>query len=169
MGKKFTKQSTMIVVIASILAISVIGVSAYLRFVTLEKSNNFTTGDVKVELVGNNPTLDKDTSTIKVKPAVKNMGSTDVYVRMIPVVSDESILDDESISVNNNWVWNGDGYYYYTKVLKPNETTEVLFKDIALKGTSSTDLSIDFYCEGVCTENYKDYMTAFEVYDGIVK
>lgn len=169
MGKKFTKRSIMIAVIASILVVSVIGVSAYLRFVTLEKSNDFTTGDVKVELVGNNSTLDKDTNTIKVEPAVKNVGSTDIYVRMIPVVSDESILGDDSISVDENWIWNGDGYYYYTKVLKPNETTETLFKDITLKGTSSTDLSIDFYCEGVCVENYSDYMTAFEVYDGIVK
>lgn len=169
MVNKHIKRGTLLSVIAGTIAVSVIGVSAFLIYNTVEKHNNFTVGDAKVELVGDNAVYDKENGIIKVEPGVKNVGSSKVFVRLYSNLLDTSTLSTDAVTIDTNWVREKDGYYYYKKILSPNETTEKLFKDMKAEGISDTNVNLDFYCEAVCSESYdnNDYLKAFSEYNKI--
>ena len=131
---------------------------------------------------------------------VKNTGNVSCYVRVYVDLSDSEILDKTEFStdktnfysanpenvnsfannltaIGNNWVYiSGDsneklnGYYYYTQVLKPGESTKPLFNWVKTTYTDASEIrqyEILSYSETVQTkdgkgEDFSDYKFAWE-------
>lgn len=96
-------------------------------------------------------------SKIEKNPHIKNNGS-DCYVRARITSSNESIIKDATIlGINPNWIRTNEGYYYYTKPLKNNETIE-MFDGIKLgnidKEYQTTNFNIDIKVDAVQSKNF---------------
>lgn len=92
---------------------------------------------------------------------VKNEGSVPCYVRVFAEVSDPEARDAIDIDYNtSDWIKKGDGYYYYSRVLKTGEESEPLFKTlIAVNDVSG--LKIICYSETVQAEGFNNAQEAF--------
>ena len=93
-------------------------------------------------------------------PTVKNTGKNPCFVR-ISVTGWDSLknakLSDQDITyrtdyvdekLGENWVKHTDGYFYYTKVLAVDETTDALFDQIVIptdvtNGDAATEYKLD--------------------------
>lgn len=132
--------------------------------------NDFGIGDFKTALIEEFD--DKEATVIgeerTKKVSVKNTGETAGFVRVLVIpeiiakkdwagnqlllpaaISKEVLLLDGSgnqIADNENWIYGGDGYYYYLKALKPGQTTPPLFEKVELSSVNNNDLG-DYYQE----------------------
>ena len=131
------KRKIFICIFSLLLLISLIG-SISATFTPLSVKNEFENGIVDIEL-GEKQLNDDATGSQTVLPFseinkntyITNKGS-ECYVRAKLTSSNEEIVKDATIlGMDNNWIYTGDGYYYYTKILKSNETVDI-FKSIKL-------------------------------------
>ncbi|OLS02179.1 TasA family protein [Tissierella creatinophila] len=102
-------------------------------------SNNFKAGTLKIELTDIFVAADAQNvnpgDQFNKEVSIKNTGTKRAMVR---IKKDFKFDGNQNIGVVNyalgeNWILNNDGYYYYTKVLQPNESTTMLFKDKKIK------------------------------------
>ena len=146
------KKILSICLVAVIAAMAIAGAS--LAYFTAEDSaeNVFTVGNVAIDLT--EPNWD-ETGKVEAEdvypgeplakdPTVTNTGKNPCFVR-ISVTGWDSLknakLSDQDITyrtdyvdekLGENWVKHTDGYFYYTKVLQPGETTDAQIDQIVI-------------------------------------
>ena len=152
--------SICLVAVISVMAIA----GASLAYFTAEDTatNVFTVGNVAIELT--EPKWDatgkeeaKDVypgEPLAKDPTVTNTGKNPCFVRVSVSNLDQFVAkykdamityrtDYADGKLGENWVLHTDGYFYYTKVLATNETTDALFDQIviptALKNSEETN------------------------------
>lgn len=105
---------------------------AMLRQGTTQLTNTFELGNVTTEI--EEEFKQTDIATVFEKtPRVKNTGINDCYIRVRVEASPEDALDITGWDFAN-WKYNqADGFYYYQKVVGPEEYTTVLFNQVAVK------------------------------------
>lgn len=155
------------------------------------KNNDFALGDLRTELVEvfENRVETKIGEKIEKKVLVKNTGETDQFIRVMVIpevikkgkdaepdvllpatVGKEVLLLDKTGTLinDNNWVNGRDGYFYYLKGLKVNETSDVLFNQVQLTNVedqyANAKLSLYLRVESIGTTKwaYRDAWWAGE-------
>ena len=153
MEKKRSFKRTAIIVASfiAVLGVSVFGTYAFLTSRTNEVRNTFVVGSVETEITEEH--FNFETATVIDKdPQVKNVGKNDCYIRARINITPAG----ENITVNElgaNWVDGGDGYYYYTEKVAPDELTSPIFTKVTIPAGWVN------YSNGqaVATENFKDF------------
>ena len=140
---KNNHRKSMIIAIALVMIIVCVGATiAYLSHTTSEVKNTFTPASVTSEI-----TEEFDDGQ-KSSAVVKNTGTTAAYIRAAIVANSVNdagnVVGPADVSeclCGDDWVKNGD-YYYYTKPVKPEDITSNLLKEnISLEGTKVTILA----------------------------
>lgn len=116
---------------------------AYLKTET-SATNSFVVGENSIKVEENYETvMTLGPGIVNKDPKVTNTGNIPCYVRMRVDFSDGNakkfctlqITDDKK----GDWVYcSADGYYYYTKVLEPNDSTEPLFTSVCISETATS-------------------------------
>lgn len=96
---------------------------------------------------------------------VKNTGASEAWVR-VKVVKDIQLQNKEDefdpdlvmLKLNTKDWTEKDGYYYYTKPLKPNETTKPILESVTFQPTMGNEyqnakISVDISAQAVQTAN----------------
>jgi len=174
--RKFILVSLVLAVIAGA---GIWGTSAY--FVSEEKVHNIiTSGGISIDLLEETSAKDENGDPVPFSdienampgetyskiPKVKNTDSGDAWVR-IKIEKSVRLADGLTAEVpegallldlnTENWL-EKDGYYYYSKILKPTETTEPLFTTLTLKKELENEFmdakfSLDLTAEAVQVAN----------------
>lgn len=136
---------------------------------TKEKENTFSFGNNEIGIteVFDKPSHYVANTSYKKQVSIKNTGTIPCYVRVFAEASNSEI----PVSINYNttdWKKNGD-WWYYGRVLEPNETTSALISSVKV-GNISDDEKENFqvivYSESVQSDSYSDAVSAFEGVDG---
>ena len=125
LNKMRTHKKT--VVIAFLLLCLSFGVTfALLKNQSNSLTNTFVPGSVETEIV---------------EPAIKNTGKSDALVRAKVTLSPSELVEKLKIELaySKDWTLADDGYYYYSKILHPNETTTPLFTKVTGNGIVEGD------------------------------
>ena len=146
------------------------GTLAYMTHKDKTVTNNFTFGNVDVEIVEdfNKPkTLNVGDNIYKKTVTVKNTGTVNNYSRINVRFSDANVEEISYFSSDNGTTWWGaadyknhlpenwayqstgplTGYYYYTKALAPGETSTPLFTNVKttfINKTADTNTTINY-------------------------
>lgn len=143
------RKVTAITLCVAMLAIAIVGGTLAYFTDTANKENNFTVGDVDIDLT--EPKWDeegsKDADTVYAgEPLAKdptvtvNEQSNPCFVRVsvsnLDQFGNKGMItyrtDYVTDKLGDNWVLHTDGYYYYNKVLNAGETTDALFDQIVM-------------------------------------
>ena len=123
-----------------------------------EATNTLTIGNVKIDLTEPNweATGEEEAEemypgeAVAKDPTVANIGANPAFVRVKVIWPEDVVLsyrtDYQDNQLGKNWVYNDtDGYFYYSKVLDINETTDALFDQIVLStDTTNGDTAVDY-------------------------
>ena len=162
------KQKSKIIIAAAVVtalaAGAVVTVFAYLQS-TVEQPNKFKIGEDKVRVteVFTEPTTMSMTNDFEKRVEVQNNGTSDQFVRVYLDFSDSRVRDKSKLvytkngvtqeadwsgflqNLPDNWAYMPDtdavlgGYFYYTKIVKPNETTPPLIERVKTDFTDQSD------------------------------
>lgn len=168
-----------------LLAIAAVGTLAYFTDKTETKENTFTVGNVSIELTEPNwessgkvdaPEVYAGEALAK-DPTVTNDGANPCFVR-VKVTGLDCLGTDKMIQyrnasyelgkLNENWVDGGDGYFYYTKVLDKDTSTNPVFSSIVMptgltNGDAKTAYSVDVFAEAVQAQGAQPSWSAVQV------
>lgn len=157
---------TLIAVLSVLVAAAAVGVTyAYLQN-TQQQPNTFKVKEDKVSVTETftEPTTMQIQNEFEKKVAVQNTGTSDQFVRVYLDFSDSRIRDksklvssegeygwDEFLThLPDNWAYVSEsddqtlgGYFYYTKILKPNEKTPNLIEKVKTDFTEDRTENID--------------------------
>lgn len=129
---------------------------------TKEKDNKVTIGnnDIKIIETFNEPDDYIINKTYTKTVQFQNIGNVDCYVRAIVVPSNSDMVSSMNFDTSN-WSKNGD-YYYYSKALKPNESTSQLLKSVTIANVEDPlAFEVYVYVESVQSETYESAYEAF--------
>ena len=165
--KKYINKKSIIIASVMLLLLATVGTTlAYIFTETKPVENTFNPSKVSCAVVENNgtPVTGSVTNTgdIKENVQIKNTGDTDAYIRVKVVVNwmdeagtkvwatkpVEGADGDYTITYNlgNGWFNGGDGFYYYSKAVSPEELTTILINEAKqLKSAPQTPDGIQ-YC-----------------------
>ncbi len=168
--KIFNKQKIKYFVIIAITMTTFLTIAAYLTDNDFA-NNSFQNAIEKVEIVEEFDPPKKLVPGISFtkKPSVKNTGTIPCYVRVFAEVDDSRIESSLNIDFNSaDWTEKQvDGYYYYKKVLNPNETTTPLFTRVKVSDDVDekelTDFNIIVFTDTVQSEGYENMEKAFKL------
>ena len=165
--KKTKKPVALLASLVMLLAVAVVGTAAFLTTNTQGVVNTFTPSSIPVEI---HETFNGGT---KSNVRIENEGNANAYIRAAVVVNwvdDEGNVlgqmpvenTDYSITYDllNGWVKGSDGYYYWTKVVSPQDQDNTTYKEFTgvlvseakvLKGApvSGYDLAIDIMAQSI--------------------
>ena len=136
--KKIMKKIVPVVACLTV-AFASFGVTYAYLIANDSKVNEFRVGENDIEIVEEftAPPELKPGANITKKPSVHNTGNLPCFVRMRVDFSDSEAEKFCEVDYNktNSWFYNeGDGYYYYTKILQPGGHTEPeLFTNVHIK------------------------------------
>lgn len=141
--------------------VAILAMGSTLAYFTADDSatNEFTAGNVQIDLTepkweeqgkGDAPEVYPGEALAK-DPTVKNTGKNPCFVRIsvtgwdcLPDPAGDITYRTDYVNgkLGDNWEYNeADGYYYYTKVLAANETTDALFDQIVIPLDLENDLT----------------------------
>jgi len=145
-SKNFKRTAIIVACFVAVLGISIGGTYALLTSQTKGLKNDFTVGSVETEIDEPGMELKDDTTVIK-KPAVRNVGKNSCYIRARIDISpvNEGITIG---SIGENWVQDGE-YYYYTEEVAPGASTSEIFTEVKLPG--------GWISNGKATSEFKDF------------
>ena len=162
--KKYINKKLIIIASVMLLLLATVGTTlAYIFTETKPVENTFNPSKVSCAVVENNGTpvtgSVTNTGNIKENVQIKNTGDTDAYIRVAVVVNwasaDGSCVwaqkpadNDYEITYNLNGDWfdGGDGFYYYSKTISPEELTTILINEAKqLKSAPQTPDGIQYY------------------------
>ena len=142
----------------AMLAIAIVGGSLAYFFDSDAKTNTFTVGNVSIVL--NEPNWDQTGAAeafdvypgeaLAKDPPVTNDGKNPCFVRISVTNLDQFAAEFNGAQIiyrtdyvdnalGTNWVKGNDGYFYYSKVLNPGETTDALFDQIVIPKELTND------------------------------
>ena len=163
MKKYINKKSIIIASVMLLLLVAVGTTIAYIFTETEPVENTFNPSKVSCAVVENGyePVSGEiqNISDIKSNVQIKNTGDTDAYIRVEVVVNwasaDGSCVwaqkpadNDYEITYNLNGDWfdGGDGFYYYSKTISPEELTTILINEAKqLKSAPHPPDGIQYY------------------------
>ena len=162
--KKYINKKLIIIASVMLLLLATVGTTlAYIFTETKPVENTFNPSKVSCAVVekGYEPVSGEiqNISDIKSNVQIKNTGDTDAYIRVAVVVNwasaDGSCVwaqkpadNDYEITYNLNGDWfdGGDGFYYYSKTISPEELTTILINEAKqLKSAPQTPDGIQYY------------------------
>ena len=165
MKNHITKKSIAIISLALLILITVGTTLALVFTKTGDVENTFKPSRVACAVVeGTNDPVEHsnvDTGNVKEAVKIKNTGDTDAFIRVAVVVNWMSAdgkkvwaqkpIKDTDYTINYNlsedgWFDGGDGFYYYSKAVSPtapNNLTEVLISNAALKSSATVPVGTD--------------------------
>ena len=162
--KKYINKKSIIIASVMLLLLATVGTTlAYFFTETNPVENTFEPSKVSCAVVENGGTpvtgSVTDTGNVKENVQIKNTGDTDAYIRVAVVVNwasaDGSCVwaqqpadDDYPLTYNlsNGWFNGGDGFYYYSKTISPEELTTILINEAKqLKSAPQTPDGIQYY------------------------
>lgn len=162
--KKYINKKSIIIASVMLLLLATVGTTlAYVFTETKPVENTFNPSKVSCAVVENNGTpvtgSVTNTGNIKENVQIKNTGDTDAYIRVAVVVNwasaDGSCVwaqkpadNDYEITYNLNGDWfdGGDGFYYYSKTISPEELTTILINEAKqLESAPQTPDGIQYY------------------------
>ena len=121
------------VIIAITLSVST--VFAYLTD-TDKKENHFIAGETEIEIRESfaPPATPDPGDTVTKNVRITNTGNLDCFVRARLLFAD-SVFEQitEPFEIGDKWVEGDNGYYYYTLMLHPGETTEALIENVRIR------------------------------------
>lgn len=166
MKKYINKKSIIIASVMLLLLVTVGTTLAYIFTETTPVENKFKPSKVSCAVVENGGTpvtgSVTDTGNVKENVQIKNTGDTDAYIRVAVVVNWAS-ADGSSVwstkpeegdnldykieyNLNGDWFDGGDGFYYYSKTISPEELTTILINEAKqLKSAPQTPDGIQYY------------------------
>lgn len=164
-----TAQKTSLAVIVLICGCCLLlltgGICAYLISVA-DQTNQWTVGEnvTQIEEVFEPPETIKAGQSYEKKVKVRNIKGVPCYIRVFAEFSDPQQADAMQLEFNSeDWTTKqGDGYYYYKKVLSVGEATEPLFEGFHAE-KDSANLELIVYSESVQaagTENAEEAFAA---------
>ncbi|WP_138421372.1 hypothetical protein [Vagococcus zengguangii] len=129
--------------------------------------NQFRIGNLQTEIIEEFPPVETITpeTPYKKEVTVKNTGDVPIFIRvlahpyltykeqLIPTVTDDGSKLLEVDYNLSDWIDGQDGYFYYKKVIEPEEITPFLFSKVifhsfeqieTLAGVNFADLKLDF-------------------------
>ncbi len=146
------KKIVSIALAAALAATAIVGSSLAYFTDTEEKTNTFTVGNVDITLTepGWDATGKEEAEemypgeAVAKDPTVTNVGANPAFVRVKVQWPDGVAMDVRTDYVvgklGDNWKYNAeDGYYYYEKVLNPEEKTDALFDQVVLSTETTND------------------------------
>lgn len=151
-----SKKKIFLIVVACLLVVSAsFGITYAYLIANDSVQNEFTVGENKIDVEEEYDPPEKlePGTVITKKPSAKNTGNLSCFVRMRADFSDSAAKElCEELKIDTvNWEYDSsDGYYYYKKLLNPNDSTTNLFTEVVIKtekadGTALTDEDmIDF-------------------------
>ncbi len=146
----------------AMLAIAIVGGSLAYFSDSAEKTNTFTVGNVSIVL--NEPNWDTTGAkeafdvypgeALAKDPTVTNDGKNPCFVRISVTNLDQFAADFNGAQIiyrtdyvdnalGTNWVKGNDGYFYYSKVLNPGDTTDALFDQIVIPKELTNDTATE--------------------------
>lgn len=180
MKKKFFALA----LVACLAVTAVAGASlAYFTDKTETADNVFTVGNVKIQLT--EPNWDADGSqdapevypgeALAKDPTVTNIGANPCFVRVkvegLDCLGDAGDIvyrtDYVTNKLGDDWALGNDGYFYYTKVLAVDETTDALFDQIVIptgltNGDAETEFHVTVSAEAVQAQGAKASWSAVQ-------
>ncbi|MBR3838093.1 MAG: hypothetical protein IKJ75_00010 [Clostridia bacterium] len=165
MKKFISKNSIIITSVILLLAVAVVATLAYVFTETDPVENTFKPSKVSCAVVENNGTLVTDsvtnTGNVKENVQIQNTGDTDAYIRVAVTVNwmnadgtrvwaqkpiqntDYTITYNLSEDGEDGWFDGGDGFYYFSKAVSPNNLTEILISNAALMSGVTAPVGTD--------------------------
>lgn len=113
-----------------------------------EATSVITSGDIRCKIIEKMGEAEFPEEGVYVMPgriiskrvSVKNVGSNPFWLRVKLVNAiDDATLSADILELDLNrteWLDGGDGYYYYYRVLQPEEETEKLFTQVKIAGSA---------------------------------
>ena len=166
----------------SLVAILAVGATIAYFTDTDEATNTFTVGNVSIDLI--EPNWDESGSkdapevypgeALAKDPTVTNDGANPCFVcisvKGLDCLGDAGMItyrtDYVTGELGDDWVLHTDGYYYYTKVLAKDETTDALFDQIViptgLTNGDGTEFNINVTAEAVQAQGAKASWSAVQ-------
>ena len=152
------KKILSVALAAALAAVAIVGSSLAYFTDRKEATNTLTIGNVKIDLTEPNweATGEEEAKemypgeAVAKDPTVANIGANPAFVRVKVTWPEDVVLsyrtDYQDNRLGENWVYNDtDGYFYYSKVLDTNETTDALFDQIVLStGTTNGDTTMNY-------------------------
>lgn len=130
-----SKPSLLLITLVVLLGVLVGSTVAYLVANTGSIANSFVPAKITTDIT------EDFNGSVKNNVQVKNTGEVDAFIRATVVVTWQNdagevyptapvVGTDYTVSYpGNGWVKHTDGYYYYTSVVKPDESTGILLTD----------------------------------------
>ena len=161
MKRYINKKSIIITSVILLLLVAVGTTLAYVFTETGTVNNTFKTSRVSCAVVEkgkeqiSGSTVNTNASKDNVQ--IKNTGDTDAYIRVAVVVNwanadgtrvwAQKPVEDTDYKITYNlsdgWFYGGDGFYYYSTPVSPNELTGVLIQNAALKSGVTAPIGTD--------------------------
>lgn len=176
------KMVTICLVVALVLTAVAGGTLAYFTD-TADAINTFTVGNVDITLTepnwegtGSNDAPEVYPGEPLAKdPTVTNAGANPCFVRIkvegLDCLGNAGMItyrtDYVTDKLGDNWVKGTDGYFYYSKVLEADATTDALFDQIVIptgltNGDAETEFDVDVTAEAVQAQGAKASWSAVQ-------
>lgn len=130
-----------------------------------QQINSFTTGWNEVEIEEEFPDPEMiPGEAVKKEVAFTNTGAVPMYVRASLLFSSKEAQDNVTLLMGSNlWEKGEDGYYYYQKIVGPQEKTDLLLKGLEWNGQEKTeDFDLTVYTETIQAAEHANAREAFE-------
>lgn len=155
-----------VILLSTVLLVSacVVGTLAYLQANTSDVTNTFTPGTVLISVV------EKFENDIKTDVQFRNGGNVPAYIRAkvvftwrdaqgniapFGVAEDDYTITPADNALKNNWVKNGD-YYYYTKpVAADGGLTGILFDQVTYTAKEGYELHMEILAQSIQADGEK--------------
>ena len=173
---KLKKSTLFLIAMCSLLLLSLCFATQkmYAYYLDTEEKNNILQigyNETEINEDFEKPAEIKSNTTFKKNPTVKNTGTVPCYVRMYVEVNDSRIAQYTFMNFNTeDWTERqSDGYYYYKKILNPNESTTPIFTTVNISDDNNVtkvikevdDFDIIVYEESVQSEGFTNYTDAW--------
>ena len=156
------KRTALIVALALLLTLSAGLTAAFLIDETPDVENSFNPAGVPISI---DETVEDGAKT---RVQIVNDGNTDAYIRVAVIgnaVNEKGGIigaADAPFTLGSGWVAGDDGYYYYTKPVAPQDTTEnLLGSAIDLNGKQVTIVAESIQSDGVDASGNKPVFRAW--------
>ena len=131
------KTKGLILVAAAVILLSGVAVKPAIAYFT---DTFWTEGKIELNLGdGHLPEMDDTVENMIKKVSIKNTGDYEVLVRAKAIYPDTCTVE---LVDSTGWTEGDDGYYYYSEIVNPGETTEQLKLQITTEATGSFNVII---------------------------
>lgn len=160
--RKISKSIALMVALVSIIAVAAGSTLAILITQAKPIVNTFNYSNVACEVQEDSFT--NGTSVEKTNVSVKNIGDTESYIRAAIVVTwkdsegnvcarapKEGVDYEMELNTEGNWFSGKDGFYYYTKPVSPQQSTDILINKCYLcgNGLEGYGLSVEILASAI--------------------